>query len=157
MTVSIRRATKSDLPVVARLAAELVRLHQAFDPARFFLMEPLEDGYAWFLGRELSDDDAVVLVAERDGEVVGYIYGRLEARDWNALLDACGAVHDIFVAETARRAHVAEALMEAIFRHFRERGAPRVVLHTASQNTPAQTLFERMGFRKTMIEMTKEL
>jgi ribosomal protein S18 acetylase RimI-like enzyme len=32
-----------------------------------------------------------------------------------------------------------------------------VVLSTAEQNSGAQRLFERMGFRRTMIEMTREL
>jgi RimJ/RimL family protein N-acetyltransferase len=34
---------------------------------------------------------------------------------------------------------------------------PRVVLWTAHANEPAQRLFEGLGFRPTMIEMTKEL
>jgi ribosomal protein S18 acetylase RimI-like enzyme len=38
-----------------------------------------------------------------------------------------------------------------------DRGAPRVVLGTAEQNEPAQRLFERLGFRRTMVEMTREL
>jgi ribosomal protein S18 acetylase RimI-like enzyme len=35
-------------------------------------------------------------------------------------------------------------------------GAPRVLLHTAVQNEAAQALFEKLGFRSTMIEMTRE-
>ena len=34
---------------------------------------------------------------------------------------------------------------------------PRVVLGTAAQNERARRLFERRGFRPTMIEMTLEL
>jgi RimJ/RimL family protein N-acetyltransferase len=37
------------------------------------------------------------------------------------------------------------------------RGAPRVVLMTAERNETAQRLFARAGFRRTMIEMTREL
>ena len=36
-------------------------------------------------------------------------------------------------------------------------GAPRVVLWTAEHNDAAQQLSERLGFRRTMIEMTREL
>ena len=35
-------------------------------------------------------------------------------------------------------------------------GAPRVMLWTAEQNTSAQRLFARLGFRRTMIEMTRD-
>jgi ribosomal protein S18 acetylase RimI-like enzyme len=38
-----------------------------------------------------------------------------------------------------------------------ERGTPRLVLHTATQNQTAQRLFARFGFRTTMLEMTREL
>ena len=40
---------------------------------------------------------------------------------------------------------------------LREHGAPRVILWTAAPNEAAQRLFRRLGFRETMIEMTKEL
>jgi len=35
-------------------------------------------------------------------------------------------------------------------------GAPRVVLMTAWQNEPARRFFARLGFRETMLEMTRE-
>jgi RimJ/RimL family protein N-acetyltransferase len=47
--------------------------------------------------------------------------------------------------------------MEAAIDWLRERGAPRVILWTATQNEAAQALFQRLGFRKTMTEMTLEL
>jgi ribosomal protein S18 acetylase RimI-like enzyme len=34
---------------------------------------------------------------------------------------------------------------------------PRVLLMTAEQNASAQRLFARLGFRRTMIEMTREI
>jgi hypothetical protein len=40
---------------------------------------------------------------------------------------------------------------------LRSIGAPRVMLWTAEQNDSAQRLFARLGFRRTMIEMTREL
>ena len=44
-----------------------------------------------------------------------------------------------------------------MFAELASRGAPRVVLSTAFRNEAAQRLFERMGFRRTMVEMTREL
>ena len=39
---------------------------------------------------------------------------------------------------------------------FEAKGAPRVVLSTAEGNKAAQRLFARAGFRRTMIEMTRD-
>jgi ribosomal protein S18 acetylase RimI-like enzyme len=35
-------------------------------------------------------------------------------------------------------------------------GAPRVLLLSATQNTEGQALFAKLGFRHTMVEMTRE-
>jgi len=154
---TVRDAGAADLPAMARLAGELARQHHAFDPPRFMVPEDVERGYERWFRHELGDVDAVLVVAAgAGGEIVGYAYGRLEPRDWNALREACGALHDIFVAPSARRGGVGRALLAEAVRRLEAKGAPRVVLMTAWANEPAHRLFEAMGFRRTMIEMTRE-
>jgi ribosomal protein S18 acetylase RimI-like enzyme len=157
MSVLIRDAEKRDLPAIARLAGLLVRQHHDFDELRFMLVPNVESGYARFFEGELRNPETLILAAERDGNVIGYAYARLEPRDWNNLLDACGALHDIFVNEEARRAGVARALVEAVRERLRGKGAPRLVLHTASKNVSARHFFAALGFRETMVEFTAEL
>jgi ribosomal protein S18 acetylase RimI-like enzyme len=156
---SVRSATRADLPGVARLAAQLVRYHHALDPNRYLLVEePIEEGYAHFLGSELANPHAVVLAAELTASpgIVGYAYGRLEPRDWNMLLEKHGALHDVLVAPEARGRGIGERLVREICARLEKLGAPRVLLHTAVQNEAAQALFERTGFRRTMVEMTRD-
>jgi ribosomal protein S18 acetylase RimI-like enzyme len=156
--IAIRRATKADLPALGRLGALLLRTHYQFDPQRFMAPgDHPEEGYAWFLGTQLREDDVVVFVAEREASIVGYVYAGLEPQSWKELREACGFIHDVVVDESGRRFGVATALMEAAINWLRKRGAPRVVLGTAQKNEGAQRLFERLGFRRTMIEMTREL
>ena len=130
-------------------------MHHATDPKRFFLVDRVEEGYAWWFRKELANEAAVVLVAERDGEILGYAYGTREGRDWNMLLDEHGAVHDVFVAPGARRGGVGRALMAEITAALEALGAPRIVLSTMVQNEPAQRLFRACGFCPTMLEMTR--
>jgi ribosomal protein S18 acetylase RimI-like enzyme len=135
-----------------------MRAHYEFDPQRF--MDPGTDpaeGYAWFLGKQLKNDDSVIFVADDGEQVVGYVYAALEPISWKELRDACGFIHDILVEESNRRAGTATSLMEAAIQWLRERGAPRVILGTADKNEPAQRLFTKLGFRRTMVEMTREL
>jgi ribosomal protein S18 acetylase RimI-like enzyme len=156
--VEIRDARPEDLPALARLGARLAREHHAMDPERFFLPEePLEDGYAWWLGKERASRRAVVLAAARRGRVIGYAYGRIEARDWNTLRDRCGVAVDLWVEPRARRSGVGSALVEALVARLAERGAPRVVLHVAARNARAARLFRALGFRETMRELTREV
>ncbi len=155
--IEIRAAHSDDLTQVSKLAAALVRLHHKWDPKRFMLVEPLEVGYHRFFASQLTDQDVVLLVATRDQNIVGYIYGGMEPRNWNALLDRCGAVHDIHVDESVRKQGVASKLMEAACEKLKALGAARVVLMSAQANAEGQRLFEKLGFRRTMVEMTREL
>ena len=154
--ITIRDARPEDLIDVALLAAKLVRLHHAYNPQRFLRLEPLEPGYERFLAGQLREPDAVVLVAVVDNRVVAYAYARLEPRNWNELLDACGKIHDVYVDESARRRGVARALVNATLARLYDRGAPRVVLLSAWENPEAQAFFESLGFAKTMVELTRE-
>ena len=154
----IRRARQTDMPALGRLGAHLLHAHYAFDSDRF--MEPGDDpegGYAWFLGTQLRDPAVAVFVAEDEGVVVGYVYAGLEPQSWKELREAAGFIHDVVVAESGRRHGVASALIEAAITWLRECGAPRVMLWTAEQNEGAQRLFAKLGFRRTMVEMTREL
>ena len=156
MPVTVRPATARDVPALGRMGAALARQHHAFDRSRFMLPDDLEGGYRAWLGRELAQPDAVVLVAEDAGAPVGYAYGRLEERDWNALLDRCGYFHDLWVDVAARSRGAGRLLAGEMARHLEALGAPRVVLLAASQNLAAQRLFERLGWRPTMVELTRE-
>jgi len=66
-------------------------------------------------------------------------------------------LYDIVVDPTHRKQGVGRMLLDATLEALKARGAPRVVLSTAERNIPAQRLFDRSGFRRTMIEMTREL
>jgi ribosomal protein S18 acetylase RimI-like enzyme len=156
--IVIRRATAADMAALGKLGASLLRTHYGFDPLRF--MAPRGDpeaGYAWFLGTQLKEEDVAVFVAERSGRVIGYVYAGMEPQSWKELREAAGFIQDVVVAPEAQRAGVASALVEAGCEWLRSIGAPRAMLWTAEKNDSAQRLFTRLGFRRTMIEMTREL
>lgn len=156
--VVIRPATAGDAAALGRLGALMVRTHHDFDPQRFVAAGPgTERGYGSWLASQATATDVIVLVAEQDGEVVGYAYAGLEGHDYMALRGPAGALYDVIV-DPAHRGHgVGRQLLDAAIAELKAAGAPRIVLSTAQQNLAAQRLFEGAGFRRTMIEMTKEL
>ena len=152
--VQVRPMTLADLPDVGGLAAGLVRQHHQFDPRRFMLVEPIEEGYRWWFSKELKRPGVVLQVATMGSQVAGYVYGTLEERDWAKLLDAHGAIHDVFVDAKFRRQGLARQLMTSAIQTLRGQGAQNVVLSSAAPNVEAQALFKTLGFRTTMLEMT---
>ena len=154
----VRRATAADLAAIGDLGGLLMQVHHQFDAKRF--MAPGDNparGYAAFLAGELADDSVAIIVAEQRGHVLGYVYAGIEPQSWKELREEAGFIHDVAVVERGRRSGVATALIEAALDWFRERQMPRVVLWAAEPNRDAQRLFGRLGFRRTMVEMTREL
>jgi ribosomal protein S18 acetylase RimI-like enzyme len=154
----IRRATRADLPHIGRLGALLVAVHHEFDSRRFLAATSrTKDGYAHFLGTQVDVPDAIVLVAEEDADVIGYAYVAVESYDYMSLRGPAGVLHDIVVDPERRRHGVGRRLLEAAVVHVQSRGLSQIVLSTAERNEAAQRFFAGVGFRRTMVEMTREL
>ena len=155
---SIRRAQARDADTLGTLGVSLMRAHFVFDPQRFLSPgEHADRGYASFLRAQLDNNDSAIFVAEMDGRTVGYVFAGLEPLSWKELRGPAGFIHDVVIEEPARGAGAGTALVDAAMAWLRDRGAPRVLLWTAEHNQGAQRLFERLGFRRTMVEMTREL
>lgn len=156
--ISIRPALPADVRAIGRLGATLVRLHHEFDAKRFLDATPqTEHGYASYVRSQLANREVIVLVAERGGEVLGYTFAGVEGVDYMSLRGPAGVLHDIVVDPKHRGLGIGRALLDATLTALQARGAPRAVLSTAERNESAQRLFARAGFRRTMIEMTREL
>lgn len=95
------------------------------------------------LRRELSRDEAVYLVAERDGVVVGY------AGMWRAADEA--HVGTLAVAPRQRRQGIGEALMLALLERATHDGVKLVHLEYRVGNAAAAALYAKLGFRATRI------
>lgn len=157
-TTAIRPATPADLPALGRLGALLVRTHYDFDSARFLpATAETAQRYAAFLGTQLEKPNVILLVAELDGTILGYSYAGMEGHDYMSLRGPAGILYDLVVDPIHRRNGVGRLLLDATLAALEVRGAPRAVLSTAERNEAAQHLFDRAGFRRTMVEMTREL
>jgi RimJ/RimL family protein N-acetyltransferase len=157
----VRPATAHDLDDMARMGAALAHMHHTFDPQRFMYADDFVAGYRWWFEKELRRSEVCFRVVDgmggkMGGKIDGYVYGRLEDKQWNELLDEHAALVDIWVEPAARGHGVGAALVKAFCAWADEKGAPRVVLSTATQNIGAQKAFAKAGFRATMVEMTRE-
>ena len=107
---------------------------------------PSENAFLASVERLLEDRDAEFLLGSPgDGaSPAGVLQLRFRFSVWKAAPDAW--LEDLFVAEAARRAGVADALVALAIERARERGARRIELDCNEHNAAALALYERHGF-----------
>jgi len=116
----VRPATAGDYPAFSRLFPELA------------VGDPTPDEVKW-----RGDLVPTTLVAEEEGEVVGYLF-------YQALSDT-GYIRHVVASPARRRAGVGRALVEEARRRFVAAGARRWCLNVKPENTAAIGLYESVG------------
>ena len=117
-----RPATPADAPPLARLE-------------RVAFTDPWSESS---LREVLASSGAFGLIAERDGEVAGYVLARVVADE--------GEILNLAVAPAHRRRGIARALLELVLRQFAARQVGQVFLEVRESNAAALELYRRQGF-----------
>jgi len=134
--VTLRPITVADIPRLAEIAAEPEVAH-------------------WWLGltedalREKArpEEDAMVLVIEEGGEVVGLVQAGEENEP-----DYRHASIDIFVTAARRGQGLGADAIRTLARHlFEARGHHRITIDPAATNERAIRVYERVGFKRVGI------
>jgi len=152
MSVTVRPATRDDADRIAEFAMRLFEQHVAYDPERFDRIGD-RNGYAWFYGGQTEAENAAVLVAEHESEVVGFAYVTYEERSYLELAVRVASLQDIYVDQSARRTGAGRELITAAIEVAKKFGASKLMLHVAVKNIVGNAFFEKCGFRPTMTEM----
>jgi ribosomal protein S18 acetylase RimI-like enzyme len=109
----------------------------------------------------LSSPDGVLLVAERDGRVLGALIGEVEdpaeGSDTYAVPTSTAHVHDVAVLPEARGAGVGRALMERFEGLLRERGVQSYGLDVMAGNDAALDFYDKLGLERAQTTMYKVL
>ena len=153
-TTTIRTATEADLPALCYLAVALAGQHAEYDRGRYQLPEDITAAYAELFTGHVGQPESVVVVADRGGELVGYVFGVVEPPSLVELTGRAGWIHDLYVSPAVRRVGVGGRLLDAAVAGLRSIGCPGgVLLGVAAQNAAGTALFRSRGFRPTLQEM----
>jgi PhnO protein len=138
----IRRARESDAEAVTAL---LGQLDYPFDTE---VVAPV-------LADVLADDVHVALVAEEDGEVVGFVNANFRRQLHH--LAPVGTIDELVVDANRRGRRIGEQLVEAVLAEARRRGADVVEVMTHERRERARAFYRRCGFEATSIKLVHPL
>ena len=176
--VEIRQATQKDLPQLARLVRREFEYQVTIDPC--FQLNPEAD-WKEYVSARLRRSNAEILVAEKDGALVGYIDvrviqhglngtgGRLKAalrKVVRPLRKGTGSIvqprrfgftEDIYVDPSVRGQLVATKLKESSFRWFKKRNVGEIEGLIAIGNEASRNLNRKLGFETVRVLVRKRL
>lgn len=139
--VLIRQGDPGDIPLLVRLLAQLFAIEADF------AIDPEVQARGLELLR--SRADAVILVAEAEGRVVGMCTVQLTVSTARGGLSA--GVEDVVVDADWRGRGIGRALLAAAEAWAHERGAVRIALLADETNLPALDFYDRLGFARTRL------
>lgn len=155
--VHIRRATVEDAEAVTTLHGYLHRMHTNAHPDLFTTFDPARTRPRF--ERLLAEDDALIWIAESEGEPVGFIFATLKHQEASDTVreDRALHVHELAVAPQARRNGVGRALMQAAEDYARSLQLTSVSLNTWLFNTEAREFYERLQYERLNMQMRRRL
>ena len=131
LTMLIRDATADDLDAIIRIDEQI----SGIEKSAYW-----HDAYTEYQ-RHL--DSRFFLVAEQDGEVMGFIMG--EIRAWEFGSEPCGWVFAIGIKQEIALSGIGSSLLDKLCDCFRQKGVTKVRTMTAKQANELLSFFRSQG------------
>jgi GNAT superfamily N-acetyltransferase len=154
----IRPAKPGDIEAIAKLWEELVAYHRELDAALPVAADDGSEHYSRRIQDSLYNNHTRVLVAEEDGEVVGYILGVLvDLLPEMFIQERGGFVADVYVKPAYRGRGIGRRLVQAIKKWFRSLNVRHFEWYVAAHNPDGIAFWRSVGGRDVMIRMRARL
>lgn len=133
----IRNATITDLDALADL----------FDQYRIFYQQASDKKSAVsFLRNRMEKEESVILVAEENNQLAGFT--QLYPVFSSVSMQRTWLLNDLYVSKSYRNKGIATSLLDAAKTFAKETSSKWLLLQTANDNTTAQRVYEKNGWRK---------
>jgi ribosomal protein S18 acetylase RimI-like enzyme len=134
----------------------LVAHHARLSP----LFESAEDGrgkWSKYLDNRFSEKSTRLIVAQEDGELVGFMLCLLQPNAPIFKERTIGVISDVYVNEERRRKGVAKEMLKVALRWFKKNRVRTVSLSVAAANFEARVAWGQLGFKPHMIHKRLDL
>ncbi|MBI3179192.1 MAG: GNAT family N-acetyltransferase [Deltaproteobacteria bacterium] len=153
---TVRLARRADLPALARIWRELMRLHEATD-GRFALAPAAVERWLHLAEDMLGREDGFLLVAEERGVQLGFCVGWIARNPPIYKSPEVGFISEIAVTAGAQRRGVGRALVREAAQWFSRQGLHEMQLSTAVWNEGAQKFWRALGGEPLLVRYAFDL
>lgn len=149
--VTLRLLSAEELDVLRRPWNDLYQ-HQADHGMKLQL--PVDAFDKWVLSiSPVLGRFAMVVVAECQSEVIGFVAGRIRTLPPYFGSIPVGAVSEVFVAEPYRGKSLGEVLLQFALSWYQKQGIERVELQVVAGNHGGLRFYHRLGWHTELVQM----
>lgn len=163
MEIKIREYTTADYDRLLIMETDLIDEMSIIDPHKRFRSRKDFNPRKYFdaLLQELFEHQGKIIVAEMDGNIVGYLMGKIvhrrEVDNENKYPAIQGYIEGLFVDAAHRGKGVSSQLITEIEKYFREQKCDYSSVACVSVNEAARNLYTKAGYGEQYIDYIKKL
>ncbi len=152
----VRKATKNDIESIVMLNKELADMHHNID--RIYKEgQAVATSFKKYLESIIDKENVLVIVAELDDKVVGYMIGVIEQQRPFLNLKKAGRISDAYVDENYRNRGIGKAMFEELKSWFKKNGINFLTLSVDVRNKDGYAFWKKMGFEEWMVRMKMKI
>jgi len=143
--LTIRRAASSD---VERIVGLRLLSQKHFEESNPLIWRITEEGKKLLkqkVENDIANGNVQVLLAEADGEIIGYVQGEVTSRS-DYMPRTVGQVSLMYVVKQFRRKGVGRRLMEELCKFFDSNNAEYLTVRYIIGNKEAEGFWRKLGF-----------
>lgn len=151
-TIKIRKSTINDLPTLLSFEQKLIEAERPFD-------KTLKAGFiSYYDIKEMILNESIeLLVAEKDNELIGSGYARIETAQPFLAHKKYAYLGFMFVLESERGQGLNKRIFNALMDWLKIKEINEVRLDVYNENASAVKAYEKVGFKKHLINMRLDL
>ena len=148
MNYKTRKATLNDLPTLLRFEQGVIKAERPFDPTI------KEGAIAYYdISELISSNESEVYIVEINHEIVASGYAKIKTDRHYLKHTHIGYLGFMFVDENHRGVGVNKLIIDTLLIWCQERNIFEIRLDVYDDNLPAIKAYEKVGFKKHMINM----
>jgi ribosomal protein S18 acetylase RimI-like enzyme len=159
MDIEIIKPGVKDLDRLIPLWEEQYKYHHDLDSDYYVKnSEELTKKFREYLTKCIEKDDPYILVAELEGEFVGFITFEIDDADYfDTNIKKYGSVLELYVSKKHRRKGIGTKLMKSVEDFFKSKGLEWVELQCSSYNEMALMFYDKSDFKNRQTLLFKRL
>ncbi|MFA5369090.1 MAG: GNAT family N-acetyltransferase [Candidatus Paceibacterota bacterium] len=154
--MEIKKAKIKNLDEITNLSSASAMFHEKLTPY-YILNKDFKTILKKSLKKNIYSSNSLILVAEENNEIVGYLLAFKINRPEMFSIKKTGLISDIFIKENYRKRGIGELLAKESFNWFKKSKIKTIEINIESKNKPALNFWNALDFEDVSIEKYKKL